>query len=298
MRLIALLILVSFRLGSQTISNTKFGSTIGVVIDLGTHVRSFGVVAKAYYTDYFYQLNISSSITFNALSYGRRKNFIENRSALGLVLLGGKKNSRIDFVLDGLNHNTAYNYGVGFNYLWYYDNIGTSQVSGGWSAHLKNTSLYFENDVFGGQARDRFRTGYLVGSYKLDDFKVQIGSYIWTGETRGSRWVKLPMPKMPNGYRSLEDLPYGRTSHGTVFLGLQSRLPFGQVAHLRYGLDSENVRNWFQNRLVHDLVLLPQKIERNTPHYPRLDEYGCPVFVDEEIRKTGFFMQFGLNDGF
>lgn len=298
MRLLTIAILLTFQLFGQSFANNRYGSTIGLVMDFGTHVKSFGIVAKAYYTDYFYQFNISSSLTFNTFSYGNRKKFIENRNALGLILLAGKKESRADFVIDGLNHNTAYNYGVGFNYLWYFDNIGTTQVSGGWSAHIKNTSLYFENDVFGGQARDRFRTGYLVGSYKLENVKIQLGSFIWTGETRGSTWIKAPMLKMPNGYRSLEDLPYGKTSHGTAFVGLQMRLPYGQMAHLRYGIDSENVRNWFQNRLVHDLVLLPKKVERNTPHYPRLDENGCPVFDDADVRKTRFFMQFGLNDGF
>lgn len=61
-------------------------------------------------------------------------------------------------------------------------------------------------------------------------------------------------------------------------------------------MDSESIRHGFQNRLIHDLIFLPKKVERTTPHYPRLDQYGCPVFDKESIRPNKLFLQWGIND--
>lgn len=280
----------------QTFYDQRFGVSTGIVLNVGTHVNSIGVKINGYYHDYFYQVNAGSSLTFNLNSYGNRKKFWEFRNTIGLILLAGKKQLNPDFQLDGLMHNTKYNYGIGYNYIWYFDNAKTSQRSGGWSAHLKNFSILFENDVFGGQAKDRFRTGHLAFSYRMNDFKFSTGLYIWTGETANSIWQKVPLDQCPSGFRLLEDLPYGRTSHGIIYGGIQFHPGFGQIAQLRVGIDSEQIRHGFQNRLTHDLILLPKKIERNTPHYPRLDENGCAVFDKMEVRKAKFYFQQGMNE--
>lgn len=280
----------------QSFRMNNFGGAVGLVFNFGSHQQSIGVSTKAYYTDYFYQLNLGNTFTFNGTSFGKRKNFFENRLYAGVALLAGKKESIYDFELDGLAHQTSYNYGIAFNYLIYTDNVGTSQLSGGWGVHLKNVSLKFENDVFGGQARDHFRTGHLTVSYKTENFKFSSGLYIWTGETRGSTWEHSSHTKMPSGFRLLEELPYGNTSHGVLYGGVLVRMPYGNNAHLRLGVDSEHIRHGFQNRFAHDLMLLPKKMERNTPHYPRLDENGCAVFEKELVRKDQIYLQFGIND--
>jgi hypothetical protein len=294
-RLLLLVFVPSLLLG-QTFSNERFGASLGLIVNLGTHINRVGVSVNTYYTDYFYQLNAGSIFTFNLNGFGGRKKFWESRSSLGLMLLGGKHEITPDFQLDGLMHNTSYNYGVGYNYLWYYDNAGTSQLSGGWSAHIKNFSILFENDVFGGQAKDRFRTGHLTLNYRYDLFKYTLGLYIWTGETKNSIWQKVPLDKCPSGFRILEDLPYGRTSHGIVYGGASYNLGYGQIANARIGIDSEQIRHGFQNRFIHDLIFLPPNVERNTPHYPRLDENGCAVFEKDSVRKDRFYFQLGLNE--
>jgi len=294
--LIHIFFIVPFFNLAQTFSTDKFGASIGCVVNIGTHVTSVGLKFDAYYTDYFYQINAGSSIRFNGKSYGERKQFIENRNSLGLILLAGKKEALRDFQLDGLMHNTAYNYGLGYNYLWYFDNAGTSQRSGGWAAHIKNVSVLFENDVFGGQAKDRFRTGHLALSYKMTDFKFSTGILLWTGETANSTWQKISLENCPSGFRVLEDLPYGKTSHGILYGGFNARLPFGQIVNARIGIDSEQIRHGIQNRFTHDLIFLPKKVERNTPHYPRLDDSGCPVFIKDSIRNPRLFLQFSMNE--
>jgi hypothetical protein len=251
---------------------------------------------NSFYHDYFYQINAGSTFTINLTNYGKRKNFWESRNSLGLILLGGKKEMTPDFQLNGLLHNSTYNYGLGYNYIWYFDNAKTSQLSGGWAVHLKSFSLLLENDIFGGQGKDRFRTGHITMNYRLKDFKFTTGLNIWTGETANSIWNKEGFDKCPSGYRELENLPYGKTSHGIVYGGISYNLGYGQYTTMRIGVDSEKIRHAFQNRLMHDLIFLPKKIERKTPHYPRLDDFGCPVFEDSLVRKSKFYCQLGTNE--
>ncbi len=272
------------------------GIQTGLIVNIGTHELAFGIQLKGYIGFDYAQLNIGNTFAWKFYSYGNRKRFYENRAYLGAALMAGKTNSHLDFELDGLAHQTNRDFAIAYNYLLYNDNSGTSQRSGAWGLHLKNTTIRFENDVFAGQMRDRFRSGLISVSYRSDWYKINAGLYIWTGETRNSFWDKIVSDKMPSGYRSLEDLPYGKTSHGLLYGGVQFLLPYGNITHLRIGVDSEHIRHSIQNRLIHDLSFLPKSIERNTPHYPRLDENGCPVFEKELVRKSKYYLQFGVND--
>lgn len=295
-RILLLCLVLPFCGFAQSLSTKRFGVSAGLIFTFGSHVNRAGLSLNTYYQDHFYQFNLGTTYTFNLTGYGQRRNFWEMRNSVGLILLAGKKESIRDFQLDGLFHNTAFNYGLGYNYLFYLDNAGTSQLSGGWAAHIKNLSILFENDVFGGQRKDRFRSNHLVVSYKYDELKFKTGLYLWTGETAGSVWEKIAMEKCRGGFRILEDLPYGRTSHGNLYAGVDYNLGSGQFTSFRVGIDSEHIRHAFQNRLIHDQLFLPKRIEQNTPHYPRLNEFGCPVFNKEEVRKDRFYFQQGFND--
>ena len=281
---------------SQSYVKDHTGVKVGLTINLGSHINAVGVNFNAYYTDYFFQFNAGSTFYFYGKGYGNRIDFWENRNSLGLVLLAGKRQTVRDFQFDGLNHQTNYDLGLAYNYLWYFDNTGTSQRSGGFGIHIKNISLYHENDVFAGDAKDRFRTGHFLISYKLENFKIGAGLAIWTGETVNGVKVNCTGPKMRKGYKSLEDLPYGKTSHGNSYISMVTNLPYQQNMHLRIGMDNEHIRHAVQNRLIHDMLILPAKMERTSYHYPRLDIYGCPTFEKETVRPTKFYTQFGMNE--
>jgi len=294
---LAIFVFCSCYSNAQSFRSGGFGGSIGLFYNMGTHQRSVGINAKFFYTNYFFQVNVGNSIVFHGISYGGRKHFFENRTTFGAVLLAGKKNATMDFDLDGLNHQTNYNLGLAFNYLIYTDNAGTSQLSGAWGLHFKNVSFKFENDIFGGQTLDRYRSGIITLSYKTQMIKYNLGLYIWTGETEGIPTIRVVIPGCPNGYRNLEGNKFGKTSHGMIYGGIQVNMPYGNVAYFRVGADSEHVRQVFQNRLIHDVLYLPKKMRTHlTPHYPRLDEFGCGTFDPKLVRKDKFYMQFGLND--
>ena len=277
----------------QTYFKDHVGGTVGLIVNFGSHVNSIGINIKGYYTDYFIQVNAGSTFYLHHSSYGGRKYFWENRNALGLVLLAGKRTSKVDFQLDGLSHQTAYDYGIGFNYLLYFDNKGTSQTSGGFGFHIKDVSIYHENDVFGGRAMDRFRTGHFYVSYLYNDFKFGSGINLWTGDSQQSEWQRTPLEGVPAGFKDITKNPFGKTTHGDVYGSAIYNLPYGQDVSLRLGFDSEQARHIVQNRLIHDSGRF---VGRSAPHYPRQDKDGNLVFGTDQVRPAKPFIQFGTND--
>lgn len=280
---------------SQIFQEKHFGFRVGLVAQLGTHVNQVGFTANAYAQYSFAQINLENTCTFSLHHLAKRRKMWENRTGLGALLLGGERNNSTDFIWGSLHHQTTYQNAVGYTYLWYRDNQKTSQNSGAWTLQTGGFQLFFENDIFAGKGQDRFRTGNLQLAYRYKEFVFQSGITLWTGETRGSRWEKVHLDKCPSGFRILEELPYGKTSHGLFYGGISYRLPQGNEASARFGIDSEQVRHLFQNRLSHDMILFPKFIERKTPHYPRLSEDGCAIFEKQSMRRNRFYAQFGLN---
>ena len=293
---LSLFIFLSPHTFTQNWNEFSFSSILGITATIGTHSTRFGLNVSAHFMYSFAQLNVSNFANFNLFGYGNRKKYLESRTALGLVLLGGKRNNTLDFQFDGLSNNTKYQYGLGYNYIWYHDQAKTSQRSGGWAIHANKFSVLLENDVFGGQRKDRFRTGHLAFTYRYLNSKFTLGLNIWTGETANSTWQRIAMKKCPSGFRLLEDLPYGTTSHGILYVGMTQHLAYVQNVYGRIGIDSERIRHAFQNRLMHDLIFLPKCFQRNTPHYPMLDKDGCPTFEKSMVRKSKLYLQGGIHD--
>lgn len=292
-------LLVTSSIGfSQQLQRDNVGVQIQFLANFGTHKTTFGVKLNAYAAIDYAQLNIGTSYRFHAQNVGNRRNFGEWRHHAGMVLMAGKETNPINFNWDGALHQSKRPYSIGYSYLWYRDKIGTSQRSGTWNLGIQRVDLQFENDVFGGQAKDRFRTGNLYISYRDQFQSVGIGLLIWTGETGNSVWDKTPKDRCPSGYRDLTPLPFGKSSNGILYVHANRTFANQQVASIQLGIDSEQIRHIFQNRLTHDLLFLPKKMERNTPHYPRLNEKGENVFQKEEKRPDRLFFQCSLNDLF
>lgn len=295
MRFFLLFFLIPSFLKAQPLSDLSFGLQAGLVIDIGSHVNEFGLELNTFGIYKMIQVNAGTRFSMVLKSFGNRKKFLEHRMNVGLMLLGGKRKTIPDQYFAGLIHNSAYNNALGYNYIWYFDNTGTSQRSGAFGLTIKNSSLFFENDVFGGQAKDRFRTGHLLYSFRRDFVRFNLGLNIWTGETSGTSWIKTTSKVCPYGFKNLSSLPFGKTSCGVLYAGIQYQLPFHQTIHWRMGYDSEEIRHAFQNRFTHDLIFLPKSFPRNTPHYPRLDANGNPVFESKMRRNDLYYIQFGLN---
>ncbi len=268
-----------------------------LLVAFGSHQNSLGVKLDSYVGNDFVQLNAGVTARYFLTNLGNRSNFGELRFSTGGVLMLGKGKNPVNMDWDGSLHQSKSEYSIGYAHYWYLDRLGTSQRSGAWNIGIQRVDILMENDVFGGQAKDRFRTGSLVVSYRDSLYKASVGLTIWTGETAETIWNKTALPGAPNGFRDLTARPFGKLNHGILYGEMKHRFVGVQTAGARLGWDSEQIRHIFQNKMSHDLVLFPKKMVRRTPHYPRLDKLGNNVFTRKEARKPRFYFQTSLNDG-
>lgn len=268
-----------------------------LLVAFGSHQNTFGVKLDSYVGNQYLQLNAGITSRYFLTNLGNRRNFGELRISTGAVVMFGRPNNPVNMDWDGTLHQSTSSYSIGYAHYWYLDRVGTSQRSGAWNLGIKRLDILLENDVFGGQARDRFRTGALVFSYRDSLYKASLGLTIWTGETGGTFWDRTPRPDAPNGIRDLTSRPYGKLNHGILYGEMKYRFTGMQVGGGRVGWDSEQIRHIFQNKISHDLIFFPKSMKRNTPHYPRLDDNGNNVYSRKEARKPLFYFQTFLNDG-
>lgn len=294
--ILILLSIIQINVGlSQLIQNDHWGLQVGVTANFGSHINQFGIKLQGYYTQEFVQINAGSLFLINASNLANRKNYIENRINIGAVLLAGKRTSTPTFILDGLNHQTNYDYGIGYNYLWYLDNADSYQISGGFGFHVKQFSLLLENDLFSGNGRDRFRTSFTQLNYHDEMLNIKLNTQLWTGETWGTKLKNIESDPYQVGYKDLRNTLYGRNSHGILSIGVDYYLFFGNSLSAEVGIDSERIRNELQNRFMHDKPFVPKKWRKPNVNYPMLDKYGLPVHVKDQARGNQFYFQLGFN---
>ncbi len=293
MRILLVLLIFTFNANSQWNLNESVPTQVGIVVDIGSHENEIGLEIKSTYVLAFSQFQAGGRLSYVLNSYGKRLHFLDSRIFLGASILGGKTRPtiEIDPIINNLSNNSTYRNSLGFSYLWYFDTKGTSQRSGAFGLTLNNWSVYLENDVFGGQSEDRYRTAHFVTTLRKELMRFQFGLNIWTGESRGTPWLRNKPEFCKNGYKDLSRLPYGKTSAGIIYGGVQYDQGTFPI-RIKFGMDSEEVRHIFQNRIIHDLCWLPKRAPHNTPHYPRLNKDGQPVFNSNERRNDLPFIQF------
>jgi len=290
------LIFSTFHGISQIRTAENWGFQIGISTQFGTHINQFGIKIQGYYTVEFVQINSGGTIHLTGKDLGNRQNFLSSRLNLGAVVLGGRRNAIPTFILDGVNHQTNYQYGVGYNYLWYFDNAGSSQRSGGMGFHIDQWSLIVENDFFGGQGKDCFRTSHAHINYHEEFINLGFHTHLWTGETGGSRRITDTI--YPNEYKNLAKNLFGKTSHGLLYLSADFLMAHGNSIGFNFGFDHERARHILQNKMMHDKKFIPKSIRKTNPHYPMLDINGEPILDGSKPPPISLFLQLGLNRGY
>lgn len=285
----------TFFLG-QEIGSLSFGARFGIAYSFGTHTNALGFCANAHIATNHLQFNVGGTIKYNFTGLGVRRDYTESLVNTGLVVHGGKKSNPISFEFNALNHQSRSPYSIAYSYIWYFDGLETHQRSGSWKVEAERVSLTFENDLFGGQGKDRFRTGALLLSYRDSMQAVSLGLQLWTGETKDGRVFLQSTKEFPNGYKDLSANYLGKTSHGILFVGYTKKVNFMLAPSFRLGIDSERVRDLFQNKISHNLGNLPFRSNYQSVYYPMLSNEGYPVLNRSEIRKSKPYIQYSLNE--
>lgn len=289
---------MSSSLNAQKWSEEHWGVQVAITADIGSHINQVGLKVQGYYTYEFVQLNLGNHIRFNSSHFGGRKDYVTQRINTGIALLGGKRNSRPQLIFDGLNHQSNHDYAIAYNYLWYLDNTGSSQRSGGFGLHIQQISLYVENDLFAGLGRDRYRTSHASISYHDELYNFSLNTQLWTGDTRGTRLMNTIDSMYVVGYKDLSATHYGKSSHGILSIGVDYQIFYGNYLSAVAGIDSEHIRHGLQNRFMHNKKFVPMRWRKPNVNYPMLNSDGLPVHFRKEAKPDQLFLQFGLNRSF
>ena len=285
---------------NQLYQKQNFGISAGAIINLGSHVSQIGFYLSGYYYYQNLQINSNARWTFNYKNWGAVGKFRETKLGVGLVAAWGQNEAKQKYFHSLVSNQTGRIYSVGYGYNFYFDNRNTSQRTGTVSFQFHDFEIIHENDILATSGSDRFRTAALIVAYSKDSIRVGLNSLLWTGNSN-SPLVKNHYESSFSryGYKDLSNTLYGKSSSGVLGIQAEYALGFGQNLKLSSGIDSEQIRNVIQNKIIHDMYFIPTKlVKTKNLHIPMLDRNGLPFLYrqDQQVKKSKFYYQFSLND--
>lgn len=295
----------SFSMLAQVNWTAHFGARIGATIQLGKPVNRLGVVFNAFSNYDFVQLNLEWRGHYNFTNFGPPKSGWEQQLTTGLTFAAGEKTTEENQFLQPYFQQTRRKYAISYAIKFYQDQVETSQRTGILALQFNRVHLVIENDAFGSfHGGDEFRTGAIALFYQDQKNLYELKSVLWTGITNGENTCTFKDTSYPCrfGYRDISGSKYGSFSHGVLAAQVHRRLDYGQVAQIGLGMDSERIRNFLQNKIIHDMYFFPARWTKvRNLHIPMLDENGeAYIFQDwQKIRTATWYLNFGLNgEGF
>lgn len=276
-------------------ANRGFGVQAQLTLQIGRPINALGIQTNLFYYHDFFQMGagVQSKLYFSGL--GPKGMFIENRGHLSGNIAWGKNRNLNRQFMNPLFQFTDKAFSLGYAHYFFWDTRKTSQRSGAWMLQLDRTFVYFENDLFAGQGRDRFRTGTLQLMYMDSIQQIALNMLMWTGETRGAKVIENSTYPSSRGYKDLSASLYGKHSHGILSVSYARSLDFSPIS-VELGIDDERIRHFFQNKVIHDFPYFLKTNPMRNRHLPMLDENGLP-YVDpssQRLRKPKPIIQVGI----
>lgn len=292
MKLNKLILLSILMYCNQFTFSQSFSVGLKAILRMGTHEVSYGIGLHSSFQYQKAACNFGNDIFFSKKSLANRQMFWTNRVYLSPMFVFGPKSVTPEFEWGTLQNHSDRSMAFGFSSIYYWDQVGSSQRSGAFSGEWNGNSIFFENDFFAGQGRDRFRSAFLQYKHRTSYCALKMGIQIWTGETSGLRVQNKQIKNKLLYFKDLSINSYGKTSHGILYGGISYNLGFGQSLDFRLGIDSEGVRDVFQNKIGHASWLHHQK--EKAVVYPKLKQNGFPTFNKTEVKKIQPYLQLCL----
>jgi len=272
--------------------------------NLGSPENNIGFkVIGEYYTDTEIELALAYDIRYHFDNFGPDINHLEH-SLIGTInYVWGDRIESDDNDLSYIKFMDSRRFKNAFGYTWqrFFNDIGTSQNVGAFHMRFNKTVTQFSNDVFANtNGKDRYRTGgFSFGFYEKETlFMAKL--LIWTGDSHCKEMRKIRDSNYPArwGYRDITDCNYGRMSHGILSFGVTHDMGYGQTVGSYFGLDSEYIRDFVQNKVFHDLYFIPRFMNKaKNLHLPMKTENGANYLFEDgqKVRSDRFVWQFSLN---
>ncbi len=299
--LIGILFLLSPIQGLAQPYTSFWGWSAGLSFSFGSKVNRLGIQGAVYYNYAIFQANAQLNVYYDLYSLGLKKKTPEIQFGGGLeVGFGREEILRNKFV--GLTEsNLQHIYSLGYSYVRYWDWQKTSQSTGFFTFNADDFKVTMENDLWAGGKgwRDRFRTGAFLVEYQYLDTKFALGVTLWTGDY--SQSPKMDSTDYPAryGYKSSENSTFGNKSVGLIYAQVSQWLPSHQMPRFSLGLDWERMRNLLQNRLLHNLSFLPDRLIKHKPyHIPMLQKDGSQFLFQsgQKVKAPTIYLNLGLNN--
>ena len=261
--------------------NNTWGFNIGAVFALGNKFQRLGLTFQSYYLINFVQVNAEVRFYQNMKNLGPRALYGEMVTSAGLVLGYGPKQECYNPFLSNISNQTGYTNSVAYSYNAYWPrHVKTRQQTGTIALQFNNFSIISENDILGHTYFDRFRTGAFLLQYQYKNrYQFAVNCTMWTGQM--GKQIK-DNPNFPAGYMDTTGAIYAMQSHGLLSAQFKMYLDQGQNLQANLGVDAEQVRNFVQNKLIHDMIFIPRKWNKaKNSHIPMLDTEGNQYLYKE-----------------
>jgi hypothetical protein len=271
---------------AQQYKEGVFGINVGIVVAFGTHFDRLGVALNSYYQIGSFQLNPELKLYFNAKNLGPNQKYLEGVASLGIVYGYGKKDTSNNFFYSPISNQTQKINSFGYAFHYYYNPIGTKQITGTFAIQINQYNIIAENDLFAKPELDRFRTGAFLFQYRKDNFQFGINATLFTGQM-GQRVTDESYPSN-HVYENTIGGKYCEFSHGLLSAQVQYAGNYFQIYQGSIGVDSERIRHLIQNKFIHDFNSLGNQINA---HIPMLDEDGGQYLFKEgqKIKPMKFY---------
>lgn len=250
----------------------NFGFTLGASISVGNKTQRIGINFNCYYYYNFAQLNAEVRLYHYLKNLGPSIEYNEAVISGGLVLSAGKKQDFFNPFVNVYSNQTKRKYSIGYAYNAYFNKIKTKQQTGIIALQFNAISLISENDLYARPTLDRFRTGAFLIQYQYENkFQAAINCTMWTGQMGNAVRDDKTFPHI--GYMDTIGGVYTNHSHGLLSVQVKANIGYAQNVQANIGIDAEQVRNFVQNKLFHDMIFIPKKwFKPINCHIPMLDE--------------------------
>ncbi len=265
----------------------------GFSILAGTHVNRVGGFFEASYdADPFVFYN-RTALLYAFQSLGPKISGVELQNQTGFNAGWGTEQKYFDTRLVRSPRRNS----IGYSYNIYIDKRKTSQVTGTINMQFNYIMLAVENDIFAHGYYDRYRTAALRIGYVDSNIYAGTQLILWTGQHNGHRILDSTYHGH-YGYMDMQNGKYGQYSSGIASAFVQYRAGHA-TAMASGGVDAEQIRHLFQNRILHDMPFFPKRWNKHpNAHIPMVSRDGSPYVYTfgQRIRPIKPYLQLSLND--
>ncbi|MBR9921621.1 MAG: hypothetical protein GYB31_12355 [Bacteroidetes bacterium] len=297
-------LLAFFGLSAKAGAQAMYQFKIGLHAAIGMPVNRVGISVETTVSQEWFALQGGIRARLNGSGYGPAEGVFEWQTYAGFWLGVGEGQETTGFQSPQVS-TLDRKFGLSYQVNHYLDNASTSQWTG--TVRLKFGRFYIlsENDALAPlKARDRFRSGAASFMWQGNNRLYELRTVLWHGDSGGEGAFNVSDSDYPCrfGYRDYTACQYGGYSNGVLAIVVHEQIPFHQNLQYGIGLDAEQIRNFVQNTLIHDMWFFPPAWTNvRNRHYPMLTEDGDLYLYEEgqKIRPIRAWFQIGLNqDGF